>query len=82
METAVIAAYSEVGTAMMLEFVHPVHVEVAGVQLLGESLNAVRERLAAAGVEVEFDDLGAVIPSLSIGLFAPAGAVERGAAWK
>ena len=75
-ESGVIATYSDVGAVTMLEFVVPARVEVAGVQLLGEPLQAVRELLGARGVQIEFDDLGALIPSLAVGLFAPSGVVE------
>jgi hypothetical protein len=60
----------------MLEFVTPAHVEVAGVQLLGEPLHLVSELLQGRGIEIDLDDLGGVIPSLSVGLYAPSGVVE------
>ena len=75
-ESGVMATYSDSGTLVMLEFVAPAQVDVDGVQLLGEPLKAVEEILGARGVQLEADDLGAVIPSLSIKIFAPEGVVE------
>ena len=76
MESGVIATYSGTGAVTMLECVVPARVEGAGVQLVGEPLQTVAERLGATGVQMWFDDLGAQIPSLAVGLFAPAGVVE------
>lgn len=75
-ESGVIATYRDAETVAMLEFVAPARVEIAGVQVLGEPLQALAELLRSRSVQIEFDDLGALIPGLSVGLFAAAGVVE------
>lgn len=46
------------------------------MQLLGRSLHDIEESLSQAGVALERDDMGAVIPRYGVGLFAPTGDVE------
>jgi hypothetical protein len=75
-DSGVIATYTNAETVAMLEFVAPAQVEVAGVQLLGRPIQALAELLGSQSVQIEFDDLGARMPDLSIELFAPSGVVE------
>lgn len=70
------ATYSSDGSLVMLELVDPARVEVEGVQLLGQPVEGVIDSLGARGVEVVPDDMGATIPSMSVGLYAPSGDVE------
>lgn len=71
-----IATYSSDGSLIMLELVDPAKVEIDGVHLLGKSLDDVESELAEKGINISRDDMGAMIPSVSVGLYAPAGTVE------
>lgn len=75
-EAGAMATYSPDGALVMLELVDPAKAVVEGVQLLGEPVDALKEALAAHGVEVVPDEMGAVIPDLEVGLYAPDGTVE------
>lgn len=75
-EAGAMATYSPDGTLVMLELVDPAKAVVEGLQLIGEPVDALVEALAAQGVEVVPDEMGAVIPALEIGLYAPDGTVE------
>ncbi len=75
-EVGAMATYSPDGALVMLELVDPAKAVVDGLQLLGEHVDALVEALAAQGVEVLPDEMGAVIPALEIGLYAPDGTVE------
>lgn len=70
------ATYSPDRALVMLELVDPAKVVLEGVQLLGEPVDALKDALAAHGVEVVPDEMGAVVPSLEVGLYAPDGTVE------
>ena len=59
-----------------LELADPARVELEGVQLVGESIESLVEALGAKGIEVVPDEMGALVPSLSVGLYAPGGTVE------
>ena len=72
-ERGVMATFSASGTLVMLEFVDPARVELEGVQLLGEPVEALESLLAERGIALESDGGGAVIPDLSVGLLAPSG---------
>jgi hypothetical protein len=45
-------------------------------QLVGESVESLVEALGAKGIDVVPDEMGALVPSLSVGLYAPGGTVE------
>ena len=75
-EVGAMATYSPQGALVMLELVDPAKALLEGVQLLGERVDALTTALAAQGVEVVPDEMGAVVPSLEIGLYAPDGTVE------
>ena len=70
------ATYSAEGDLVMLELVEPALAVLDGVQLVGERLDDVVEALGAMEVEVVLDDIGASVPSVSVGLYAPDGTVE------
>ena len=70
------ATYSPDRALVMLELVDPAKAVVEGVQLLGEPVDALVDALAAQGVEVVPDEMGAVVPSLEVGIYAPDGTVE------
>jgi hypothetical protein len=70
------ATYSSVGALVMLELADPARVEIDGVQLLGKSLDDVESELGEKDINISRDDMGAMIPSVSVGLYAPAGTVE------
>lgn len=75
-ESGAMATYSSDGSLVMLELTEPAKVELEGVQLLGEQLATVEEKLGDKDVSLETDDLGAMVPSVSVGLYAPSGVVE------
>ena len=75
-DSGAMATYSPDGSLVLLELVDPARVELEGVQLVGESVESLVEALGAKGVEVVPDEMGAVVPSLSVGLYAPGGTVE------
>ncbi|GAA1940956.1 hypothetical protein [Agromyces allii] len=75
-EIGVIVTYSAAGVVTMMEFLEPARIACERVQLLGEPLDAVAALLATSGVEFEPDGLGGMIPSLSAGVYAPAGVIE------
>ena len=60
----------------MLELADPAKVDLDGVQLLGKSLDDVESELGQKGINISRDDMGALIPSVSVGLYAPAGTVD------
>ena len=70
------ATYDVDGSLVLLELADPAEVELERVQLVGESVESLVEALGAKGIEVVPDEMGAVVPSLSVGLYAPGGTVE------
>ena len=75
-EVGAMATYSPDGALVLLELADPARAVLEGVQLLGEPVDAPIEALAAQGVQVVPDEMGAIIPALEIGLYAPGGVVE------
>ena len=70
------ATYSAEGALILLELAEPARVELEGVQLLGEELDPLQTSLGDRGLELVLDDMGATIPSVQVGLYAPGGVVE------
>ena len=75
-DSGAMATYSPDGSLVLLELTDPAEVELQGVQLIGERVEALVEALGMKGFEVVPDEMGAVVPSLSVGLYAPGGTVE------
>ena len=75
-DSGAMATYSADGSLVLLELADPARVELDGVQLVGESLEDLTEALGAQGVDVVPDEMGATVPSMSVGLYAPGGTVE------
>ena len=75
-DSGAMATYSPEGSLVLLELTEPARVELEGVQLVGESVESLVEALGAKGIEVVPDEMGALVPSLSVGLYAPGGTVE------
>ena len=61
---------------IVLELVEPSSVFLQGVQLLGETLDALESRLADVGLHLDRDDMGGVIPEYEVGLYVPYDFVE------
>lgn len=75
-DSGAMATYDADGSLVLLELADPAEVEIEGVRLVGESVESLVEALGAKGIEVVPDDMGALVPSLSVGLYAPGGTVE------
>lgn len=75
-DSGAMATYDADGSLVLLELADPARVELDGVQLVGESVESLVEALGAKGIEVVPDEMGALVPSLSVGLYAPGGTVE------
>ena len=75
-DSGAMATYSADGSLVLLELTDPAEVELEGVQLVGESVESLVETLGAKGIDVVPDEMGALVPSLSVGLYAPGGTVE------
>lgn len=83
LESGPMVTYAE-DRVIVLELVEPSSVFLQGVQLLGETLDALEPRLAEVGVHLERDDLaaygpqilGAAIPEYEILLYVPYDIVE------
>lgn len=75
-DSGAMATYSADGSLVLLELTDPAEVELEGVQLVGESVGSLVEALGAKGIEVVPDEMGALVPSLTVGLYAPDGTVE------
>lgn len=75
-DSGAMATYDADGSLVLLELVDPARVELDGVQLVGESVESLVEALGAKGIEVVPDEMGALVPSLTVGLYAPGGTVE------
>lgn len=75
-DSGAMATYSPDGSLVLLELADPARVELDGVQLVGESVESLVESLGAKGIDVVPDEMGAAVPSMSVGLYAPGGTVE------
>ena len=75
-DSGAMATYDADGLLVLLELADPAEVEIEGVRLVGESVESLVEALGAKGIEVVPDEMGALVPSLSVGLYPPGGTVE------
>lgn len=75
-DSGAMATYDADGLLVLFELADPAEVEIEGVQLVGESVESLVEALGAKGIEVVPDETGALVPSLSVALYAPGGTVE------
>ena len=74
--TDVVALGDSRDHVLLLELTEPARVELEGVQLLGEELDALQTSLGEKGLELVLDEVGATIPSVQVGLYAPGGTVD------
>ncbi|MCP3423125.1 hypothetical protein [Nocardioides pinisoli] len=75
-DSGAMATYDADGLLVLLELADSAEVEIEGVRLVGESVESLVEALGAKGIEAVPDEMGALVPSLSVGLYAPGGTVE------
>ncbi|WP_309135198.1 hypothetical protein [Cellulomonas sp.] len=75
-DAGVMATYEPGGAVTFLELVEPAAPLLAGVALLGRSLDGVAVDLAAAGLDVVRHADGATVRGWGIGLYAPVELVE------
>lgn len=75
-DSGAIATYSPEGELVLVEMHDPALVLLEGVQLMGETVDDITRVLAERGIDVVRDEVGATVPRVALGLYAPGGTVE------
>ena len=75
-DSGAIATYSPKGELVLVEMHDPALVMLDGVQLMGQTVDDITRALAERGIDVVHDEVGATVPSMAVGLYAPGGKVE------